>query len=264
MLVVAAICGCARDTRPSRVVVLSPELVRVLTDLGVAEAVVGADDRSCALLQPANTTCLGAFDEGIAARTAALDPGVVLAVAREPERRIVEELASAGVRVELFDPRTIDEVVTAIRHIGVLVGRAERARELTDQMRIDIAKTAMARDGRGRLKVLWLVDHEPRTVVGTAGLLHEMLELAGAENALHGAGTARVVLNDADMAALSYDAVVDTSAADDVGGAHVTAAREATLTLRLPPQLSVLPAFDLARRVRLLHDALYPPGGGVD
>ena len=251
LVVLAAVWGC--EPAPPRLLVLSPEVARVLVDFEVAAAVAGADDRSRALPELAHATSLGALEGRDVARAVALAPALALGLARDAERRFAARLGARGVQVELFDPRSMDEVLSALQRLGTLVGHPERAYPLVRRMLLDVTKTAVARDGKRRLTVVWVVDRDPLTVVGGIGLLHELLELAGAENAVHGTSGERVVLGESGLAALRYDAIVDAT------GDEARPSRDAgATTLRLAPEVAALPAFDVARRVRILHERLYP------
>jgi iron complex transport system substrate-binding protein len=246
--------------QPPRLLVLSVELARLLVQLDAARLIVGADAKSCGLSALASVTSLGELSEGDVAGALALHPTLVLAPAREPERSFADVLLARGVPAEVVDPGSVDEVVAVIRMVGEIVGQPQRARELVDRMRLDISRIAVARDGKRRLSVAWIVDRDPLTVVGTSGLLHEILELAGAENAVHGPGPERLEMGAADLARLRYELIVDSSS----GETALPVAAGTTPTLRLLPDAAALPVFDLADRVRLLHQLIYPAGARAE
>jgi ABC-type hemin transport system substrate-binding protein len=254
----ALVSGC-EATPPAagspRLLVLSEELARLLVQLDAAQMIVGADAVSCRLPELRSAIPLDSLDEGDLARALALRPTLVLAASRAPEDGFARGLRARGVAVEVVDPRSVDEVVTVIRMVGEIVGQPRRARELVTGMRLDISRIAVARDGKPRRTVAWIVDRDPLTVVGASGLLHELLELAGGENAVHGPGPERLEVRAADLTALRYDVIVDSAAAGAIPLAAGTAP-----TLRLPPEIAAFPAFDLADRVRRLHQLLYPDG----
>jgi iron complex transport system substrate-binding protein len=254
LVALAVVSGC--EPAGPGLVVLSPDVARVLIDLELAGSVTGADDRSRTLPGLGQATSLGALDDRAADRVVGLEPDLVLGLAGELERGLAAELAARGVRVELFDPRSMDEVVGAIRRLGELVGRQERAYELTRRMLLDVTRTAVLRDGKPRLTIAWVIDRDPLTVVGGNGLLHQVLELAGAENVLHGMNDSQVTLDESGLAALRYDAIVDAA-----GGETPPAGDGTVPTLELAPDLAALPAFDVTRRVRILHELLYPAEG---
>jgi ABC-type hemin transport system substrate-binding protein len=252
VIVLAIAFGCERGVSGPRLLVLSPEVARVLVDLEVAEAVVGADERSRLLPELGHTTSLGALEDRHVPRAIGLAPTLALGVARDVERRFAAELGARGVQIELFDPRSMDEVVHAVRQIGTLVGQREAAYHLTHRVLLDVTKTAVARDGKRRRTVAWIIDRDPLTVVGGTGLLHEVLELAGAENAVHATNDERVVLGESGLAGLRYDTIVDAT------GEEARPSNDADANVvRIAPDVAALPAFDVTRRVRLLHERLY-------
>jgi hypothetical protein len=84
-------------------------------------------------------------------------------------------------------------------------------------------------------------------------LLHELLELAGGENAFHGRSAARLEATLDEIAAARPDFVLDSSAAGEPlplpGGLEQR---------RIPPELATVPALDVVPRVRRLHFTLVP------
>jgi hypothetical protein len=105
--------------------------------------------------------------------------------------------------------------------------------------------------------VALLVRCEPLTVVGGAGLVHETLELAGAENVFHEAGLQQRIITTSDLAQRAPELVLDASgsgSAPSCAGAAASGARVEPV----PARLAALPALDLVARVRSLHQILYP------
>jgi hypothetical protein len=114
------------------------------------------------------------------------------------------------------------------------------------------------RDGRSRLRVVWVVEREPLVVVGNDGMLHEILELAGAENGFHGPSGARLRTTPAEIALSAPDLVLDSSAHGPPPALPQALARR-----RIPPELARVPALDVIPRVRRLHLLLYPDEGAA-
>jgi ABC-type Fe3+-hydroxamate transport system substrate-binding protein len=141
-------------------------------------------------------------------------------------------------------------VVAAIHRVGRLVGRELRATSLAAQLTAEVARIATERDGRHRTLAVWLVDGAPLTAVGGSGILHELLELAGAENAFHTPEDARIAVDAAQIAARAPEIVI---APPDLA-AQVPGAR----TVSIDPRLAALPLLDLPARVEALHAVMYP------
>jgi ABC-type Fe3+-hydroxamate transport system substrate-binding protein len=269
ILCMAAALACGTDeTRekvpeappppPPRMLSLAPGLSALLVELGVADGVVGADTASRALPELAASADLGALDENALALAASLRPDFALFLGDEapPFARALE---ARGVRSVVFSPRSANDVVDTVRRLGTLLGRETRAAMVSARLTREVASYATRRDGRERLAVAWLLRRDPPTVVGGTGLLHELLELAGAENAFHGPPgaptAARVVIRPEELRDERIDVVLDASGAR--GSALATDAR----VLRVAPELAALPTLDLIARVAGLYALLYPDEG---
>lgn len=108
---------------------------------------------------------------------------------------------------------------------------------------------------------MWALEREPLVAVGANGILHEILELAGAENGFHEPAQERIVVTPAQIAARAPDLVLDATGREN-SDSH---ALPPHLRIeRIPVELSSVPALDVLPRVGRLHAVLYPesrPGG---
>jgi ABC-type Fe3+-hydroxamate transport system substrate-binding protein len=237
---------------------LAPGVSALLIELGVADGVVGADAASRALPELAASADLGALDASSVELAVALRPQLAFFLGDEA-RSFARALEARGIRSVVFAPRTANEVLDSARRLGALVGRETRAAALTARMTRDVSAYATRRDGRERLAVAWLLRRDPLTVVGGVGLLHELLELAGAENAFHGPVEAptgeQVVIRLEELRSDRIDVVLDGT------GASAYAPAIDARVLQVAPQLSELPALDVAERVARLYALLYPDDG---
>jgi iron complex transport system substrate-binding protein len=228
------------------------ELGRVLVELGLGPAVVGVDSPSLAAPELAHALDLG---EGVAlsaelARSLAPELVLVLAGPSDPAAAFAASLGAQGIPAHVLAPRDANEVLDAIARIGRLTGRELRAAALAARLTREVAEVATLRDGQSRLRVAWVIAGEPLVVVGGSGLLHELLELAGAENAFHTPQEERLAPAAAELAARAPDVVLGAPAfLPAVPGAKGVAA---------DPALAALPLLDLPARVRTLHALLYP------
>ena len=114
----------------------------------------------------------------------------------------------------------------------------------------EVSEIAILRDGRTRLSVAWVIGRDPLVVVGGSGLLHELLELAGAENAFHTPGEARLDVTTAELTARQPDVVLFAPA--------FSVAVPGAKSVSVDPGLARLPLLDVPTRVRALYAALYP------
>ncbi len=244
LLLTAAACEPRREVR---ILSLSPEVSALIARLGAGERIVAADPESCRQVELPGALCLQDLGQAELLRAAALRPTLALGLGTDPERESARGLRGRGVRVELLDPRTVNEIVAAIHRVGGLLGREEAARDEIARMTAEIAALTLLVDATRRPQAAWILEREPLTVVGGEGLLHDILELAGAENAFHPSAP-RAAARVEELA--TAELVLDSSGESSVDG---LALPPSVRVERLPREAAALPTLDLLGRVRLVH-----------
>jgi iron complex transport system substrate-binding protein len=244
LAVLAASLACGTDEpaaperSPLRILSLSRDVSALLVELGLAAEVVGADRASLALPELRAAADLGALDGMALSLAVALRPDLALLLSDDPSPPFAAELERRGIRCAVLSPRTANDVLAAVHRLGALLGVETRASALAAKLTRDVAAIATRRDGRTRVRVAWLLRRDPPVVVGGSGLLHELLELAGAENVFHGPPDAptpeQVEVGLAELRASGADVVLEAD------------------------ELARLPLLDLTSRVSELHARLYP------
>jgi ABC-type Fe3+-hydroxamate transport system substrate-binding protein len=201
---------------------------------------------------------LGELEDAAVARVLELAPDVTIGLADSRTQAFAEKLEAAGSRVVLLAPRSANEIDAAVLRIGDLVERD--ARVVAARIARDVSEIAIRRDGRPRLRVALVIRCDPPTVAGGAGLIHETLELAGAENVFHEPGLEERTITRSELVARAPEVVLDASGAVPASRCFDAAASGARVE-SLPTRLATLPAIDLAARVRSLHEILYRRAG---
>ena len=171
----------------------------------------------------------------------------------------VRALEAQGESVQVLVPTGIDEVLQIYSELGSRFGVRTRALGLKAEVGRKVSRIAQLRDSRTRLQVVWLLGpgSSPGTdeVVGGKGILHELLELAGAENAFH--------VSVADRNRVSADEIADAGVELLIHGGRVVPPVTLPLVLELRvlgPELIRSPILHLAGRVGALYELLYPEG----
>jgi ABC-type hemin transport system substrate-binding protein len=240
--------SCEPAPRRRALVSCAPEITQILLELGAARALAGVDADSTRVPGLEAARDLGEACELAPAAAPALRPDAVLVPGSERGRALARSLEERGLAVRVLEPRSLDELVAVYQQLGVLAGE-DAERSVAELVR-SIASLAVQRDGKRRLRVVWLLAREPLTAVGGRGMLHEMLELAGAENAVHGLAAERVALSRQQLASSAADLALDSSG--------VSAGPELELEVKsIAPELAALPALDPLERIRALHALLY-------
>ncbi len=259
-----AVAGCGDEAPspaaparrdPPRVVSCSPEVTRLLVEFGVAAGVVAADSRSRVEAGLPAALDLGERCAGAPEAAPRLAPALAILLDGDGVPELAKRLEERGLEALVLAPLRLNDVMAAHYRLEAALGLEGRAGASTTRLTREISSVATRRDGRSRLRIVWIVEREPLVVVGTEGMLHEILELAGAENGFHGTGGARLRATAAEIAANAPDLVIDSSSAGPA-----PALPESLAWRRIPPELGALPALDVGPRVRRLHLLLYPDG----
>ncbi len=173
---------------PTRVVSLAPSITEMLFAIGAGDAVVGVTDW-CDYPPEAQTRArVGDVRPNLEA-VLALRPDLVLAFAavRNDE---VETLRRLKIPLFVMEARSIERVYAHIQTLGRMFDRAPAANALADAMRADVRAVVERTASASRPRVLYVLYHEPFLTVGPGSFIHQLLELAGAENVAKDAGDA--------------------------------------------------------------------------
>ncbi len=135
--------------------------------------------------------------------------------------------------------------------MGELVAREGRARIEIAHIIHSVSSIAVRRDGRTRRNVAWVIDGEPLTVVGATGLLHELLELAGAENAFHDPSGSQFEVTPDEIRERSPDIVLLPAGQEELAIALGLPSRI------VPLELSRVPTLEPVARLTALYEILY-------
>jgi iron complex transport system substrate-binding protein len=246
--------GDLADPPPPRILSLSLDVSASLVELGLGPSVVGADRASLSLPELSRAVDLGDPGEFSLELARGLRPELVVGLATDAGARLAQALEADGVPAHLFETRSANDVLEAVHRLGGILRRETRAAALAARMIQEVSAVATLRDGRSRLRVAWVLERDPLVVVGGTGLLHELLELAGAENAFHGPPEERLSVSVDELAARAPEVVLVPPGAPAPQDLPALAGARA---LVVPPELAALPLLDLPGRVRALHRVLY-------
>ena len=159
-------------------------------------------------------------------------------------------MRNRGIEVHVFGPTTANGVVESIHELGAILGRKSQAQTSVRDLMREISRIATDRDGKRRLEVVWILRRDPLTVVGSEGMLHQMLELAGGEMAMHRLRGVEVAVDLEALLASEPDLILDSSRDQPMAIGVRTEA--------LPASISELPTLDLLGRIRAVYAVLYP------
>lgn len=244
----------AAPAAPLRIVSLSPELSRLIVEFGLATEIVGVDAASRSLPELESAADLGELESLDVSVVAALKPNFVFVLGEEKQIPVAVALRERGIPLYVFNPTSSNAVIQSIQDLGIILDRKEHAQSAVRRLTQETSKIATERDGEKRPSVAWILQRDPLIVVGNRGLLHEILELAGGEIALHQFPGERIEVSLDVLAAGNPDLILDST---PQGRREPIAMGVRTEVL--PTSISELPTLDILGRIQIIHKLLYPP-----
>jgi iron complex transport system substrate-binding protein len=181
-----------------RIVSLNPATTELLLALGGGDRLVGRT--SWDLYSPAvrRVPDLGNGIRPNVEAVLAQRPDLVILYGSEDNVMAARRLRDAGVATLSLKLDRITQLERAALLVGAAIGREDRARLIVDsvQQTLDSVRAAVA--GRERPRAFWHVWDAPIITIGRGSFLHELLEIAGADNVYADAGSPspRVELED--------------------------------------------------------------------
>lgn len=166
-------------TPPKRVVSLLPSLTETVCVLGHCDALVAVDDFSNWPGQVKKLPHVGGLEDARVERIVALKPDLVLLSASSRARARLEALKIPVIAIE---PRTFDDVYTAMAQIAAIFDEPQVARRLWARMNESIEQSArLVPASRKGVRVYFEVDSGPYAA-SESSHIGELLKRLGAAN----------------------------------------------------------------------------------
>jgi len=166
----------SRQPSNQRLVALGADSADILYRLGVWPQVTGV---TAFYEQPAGVEPkprVSGFSSANMDAILKLEPDLVI-TSTDVQHQLAADLIKAGVTVWAMNSRTIEEIYTAIRHLGQLVDKNDRAEEVVAQMERDLQPVALNGNGKHRPRVYF--EEWPEPLITGIGWISELIERAG-------------------------------------------------------------------------------------
>lgn len=177
----------APDGGPRRIVSLVPAVTEMFFAIGVDDRVVGVS--SYDRFPPAvdRLPRLGGLLDPNVEGLLGLAPDLVVLYGTQSDLR--RQLERAGISVFVYTHRDLADVTATLRAIGARVGAGARAESVAGRIEHELTEVGRQVQGRPRPRTLLVIGHEPHALrqlqaSGGYGFLHDLLVLAGAEDAV--------------------------------------------------------------------------------
>lgn len=244
-----------------RIVSVNGSLTEVVYALGAEQQLVGTDTTSLFPAAALRTPKVGYMRALSAEGLLSLKPDALIGTSEAGPAVVMDQVRSAGVKVELVEAdHSWAEVQRKVAVVGRATGRTTQAATLQARLDAQWAEVlaSVARKGGRRPRAIFILSHSASPqVAGDNTAAHAMLNYAGLDNALAGAGQARAfsgyrpMTAEALVAAAPDVIVTTTQGIEASGGLEKFWAR---------PGLALTPAYK--RRALVALDALYLIGFG--
>ena len=201
----------ALSNPPRRIVSVAPSLTEIVYLLGSDSSLVGVTDY-CDYPEAAKKKArIGGMLNPSIERILALDPDLVLMSGSGNLKSDYDQLTSAGVRVFVSYPRSIEGVLKSIRDCGVLTGRQPAADSMTNLLRArcdSLSRFAATRKGAS---VLMLLSLNPLIAIGPGTFLNELLTMANGKNIVRDSSMAYPVISREEVIRRQPDVIIATN-----------------------------------------------------
>ncbi|OPY54627.1 MAG: Cobalamin-binding protein precursor [Methanosaeta sp. PtaU1.Bin112] len=175
---------------PQRIISLSPSNTEILFALGLGDNVVGAT-KYCdypplvnELKESKKIEVVGGYVDPDIEMVLSLHPDLVLA-SRTRSTEAVTLLDKEGIATLVSDPKNLTDIIRSIEKIGKITGKEEEASKLCNQMQSRIDAISEKTSSLGKMRVLYIVWHDPVKTAGAGTFEDELIEKAGGVNIFH-------------------------------------------------------------------------------
>lgn len=167
---------------PERIVTLVPSASQIFLVLEAGHRLVGRTDHDTASVLAHLPSVGGGLHPNLEALLA-LEPDLVIRFAGRSDPDTPRRLEEFGIPHFAIRPERMEDILSAIRELGLIVGRASLADSVLAEMEATLQEIREGIRGRPRVRTAYVLGGDPPWVAGPLSYLHEILTLAGGENA---------------------------------------------------------------------------------
>lgn len=238
-----------------RVISLVPAATEMLFAVGAGPQVVGVSSFDERPAEVQALPKLGALLDPDLERILALKPDLVVTYGSQDA--LEQQLAQAGIQSLTFTHGGIGDTLAMLEELATRTGHTERGRMTANAMRARLNAVRMRVEGRPRPRALLVFGREAGTLrqvwaSGGTGFLHDLLDVAGADNVFADTDRENVQATTEVLLARAPDVIVELRREASAGGD--------TEALRAWQALGSIPAVRDGRVLRLAGDDFVIPG----
>ena len=171
------------EEKPERIVSLAPVNTEILFALGLGPNVVGVTDFCNYPAEAVNKEKVGGMTTVSVEKVINLNPDLVVALNLNGEETV--DTLDDYFPVVVIDQQKvtrIEDIFIRIELVGKITGEAERATALVAELRGRVEAITNKTEGKAKVKVAYIVWHDPLWVTGSGNFQNDPIEKAGGEN----------------------------------------------------------------------------------
>jgi iron complex transport system substrate-binding protein len=172
----------ALPVRVNRVISLAPNLTEIVFAVGGGDRLVGRTSYCDYPAAAKAVTEVGDTLNPSLERIIALKPQVVLISTASQLEVFTQQLQSQNIAVFVTDPHDLDGVFRSIDQIGRMLGQAEQATQLVQQLRERTAKVEQAIKNEPAVRVFFQLSAKPLYTAGQDAFATDLMRRAGASS----------------------------------------------------------------------------------
>ena len=162
-----------------RVVSLAPNLTEIVFAVGAGDRLVGRTSY-CDFPPEAKAVAeVGDTLHPSLERIIALKPQVVLVSTASQLEVFTKQLQEHDIAVFVTDPHDLNGVFHSIEQIGVIVGSAEKAKDVSSELKLRVMNVAKKLHTAPPVRVFFQVSAEPLYTAGKDSFVNQLIEFAG-------------------------------------------------------------------------------------
>jgi iron complex transport system substrate-binding protein len=172
------------EAEPRRIVSLAPNITEILFELGLGDKIIAVSNDCDWPPEALEKKKVGSFWQPSLEAVIACKPDLVITLWFKQQNAVAESLERLGYRVLTLRLEKLDELTPAIEKIGAATGRDNEAEQLVHSINAQLEQAKQRFNTPNRPRVLWVVQPEPLRVAAGDTFITQLLELAGARNAV--------------------------------------------------------------------------------
>lgn len=235
---------------PERILSLIPAVTELLVELGAEGRIVGRTDYDTASAVRALPSVGGGIGPSLE-RVLELRPDLVIRFAGPSDAATGARLDDAGIRHVAVRLDRIEDLLAIVTLMGRELENPQGAANLRSRLEGELEGVRTRVAGRPRVRVVYLLGGDPPLVASAGTFLHELLEIAGAENLLATAGPLYAPVSVEAILALAPDLILASE------GSRIPVGLRG-IPLRTTPTWLEIPGAHLGRGAARLADLLHP------